>query len=34
MAPFYRGFDPVFRLDSDDIQVSHEKFKYRQIFVN
>lgn len=22
MAPFYRGFDPVFRLDSDDIQVS------------
>lgn len=21
MAPFYRGFDPVFRLDSDDIQV-------------
>lgn len=22
MAPFYRGYDPVFRLDSDDIQVS------------
>lgn len=22
MAPFYRGFDPVFRLDSDDVQVS------------
>lgn len=21
MAPFYRGYDPVFRLDSDDIQV-------------
>jgi hypothetical protein len=26
MAPFYRGYDPVFRLDSDDIQV--------HIFVN
>jgi matrix metalloproteinase-14 (membrane-inserted) len=22
MAPFYRGYDPVFKLDSDDIQVS------------
>lgn len=22
MAPFYRGYDPVFRLDSDDVQVS------------
>lgn len=22
MAPFYRGYDPVFRLDSDDIQVN------------
>jgi matrix metalloproteinase-14 (membrane-inserted) len=21
MAPFYRGYDPVFKLDSDDIQV-------------
>lgn len=26
MAPFYRGYDPVFRLDSDDIQVSLQKF--------
>jgi Matrixin len=24
MAPFYRGYDPVFRLDSDDIQVSRK----------
>lgn len=24
MAPFYRGYDPVFRLDSDDIQVSFQ----------
>lgn len=28
MAPFYRGFDPVFRLDSDDIQVSGGLFSH------
>ena len=26
MAPFYRGYDPVFRLDSDDIQVTLLKY--------
>lgn len=25
MAPFYRGYDPVFRLDSDDIQVGQSR---------
>lgn len=29
MAPFYRGFDPVFRLDSDDIQVRFIKLRKR-----
>lgn len=28
MAPFYRGYNPVFRLDSDDITVTFQKYMF------